>query len=565
MYQVLYRKWRPQVFSDVVGQEHITKTLMSSVESGRVSHAYLFTGSRGTGKTSCAKILAKAVNCEHPVGGNPCNECASCKGIDNGSIVDVVEIDAASNNGVDNIRDLREETNYMPSQVNYRVYIIDEVHMLSTGAFNALLKTLEEPPEHVKFILATTEVHKLPATILSRCQRFDFKRIAPEYIVERLKFVASQENISLTDDGAMLIARISDGGMRDALSLLDRCASYNETVDEALVSRASGIAGKEHIYALTDAIRTHDCQKALNILNELYSNSCDMERMFSELLSHLRDMMICLTVPNYKSLILNSESEIAKIKAQADSFTLETVLSCMDTVNASIANIKRGVSKKTEAEMAVIKLTSPRLQNDNTAILRRISELESAFRSGKFIADAKPAPAEAVSEPKTPEIIKEEIKDESPVPVFEEEEIKAPEISEETPEESEKVSEVPESNDKESLLNWSEAREIIESKNPMIASFINKSKAVVNGDILEIHDANPILGNFIKDKDNYSVISDAVASVTGKNYVIRLVGEVIAPQAEIPVNRQSSAEPEESPLEALINKAKGLNIEIKEQ
>ena len=230
MYQVLYRKWRPQVFTDVYGQEHITKTLMNAVDTGRVSHAYLFTGSRGTGKTTCAKILAKAVNCEHPVNGNPCNECASCRGIDDGSVVDVVEIDAASNNGVDNIRDLREETNYMPSSVKYRVYIIDEVHMLSTGAFNALLKTLEEPPEHVKFILATTEVHKLPSTILSRCQRFDFKRISPEDISSRLKYVAKQENIDLTDEGAMLIARVSDGGMRDALSLLDRCASYGKKI-----------------------------------------------------------------------------------------------------------------------------------------------------------------------------------------------------------------------------------------------------------------------------------------------------------------------------------------------
>ncbi len=247
MYQVLYRKWRPQTFADVVGQPHVTASLTGAVQSGRLSHAYLFTGSRGTGKTSCAKILAKAVNCERPVDGNPCNACDTCRGIDSGSILDVIEIDAASNNGVDNIRDLREEANYTPTHAKYRVYIIDEVHMLSTGAFNALLKTLEEPPEHVKFILATTEVHKLPSTILSRCQRFDFKRIEPQDIADRLKFVAVQENISLTDDGAMLIARVSDGAMRDALSLLDRCAAYGEAITETVVSDAAGLAGRERL------------------------------------------------------------------------------------------------------------------------------------------------------------------------------------------------------------------------------------------------------------------------------------------------------------------------------
>ena len=244
-YQALYRKWRPQVFADVVGQEHVTRTLMNEVRTGRHSHAYLFTGSRGTGKTTCAKIFAKAVNCEHPVNGDPCNCCETCKGIDNGSILDVVEIDAASNNGVDNIREIRDEANFTPVGGKYRVYIIDEVHMLSTGAFNALLKTLEEPPEHVKFVLATTEVHKLPATILSRCQRFDFHRISPEDIAARLNYVAKEEHLDLTPGAANLIARLADGALRDALSILDQCIGQGTSIDEATVNAVVGLAGRD--------------------------------------------------------------------------------------------------------------------------------------------------------------------------------------------------------------------------------------------------------------------------------------------------------------------------------
>ena len=276
MYRAFYRKYRPSTFTSVVGQEHITKTLENAVKSGKTSHAYLFTGSRGTGKTSCAKILSKAVNCLNPVDGNPCNECEICRGIDNGSILDIIEIDAASNNGVDNIRDLREEANFTPANAKFRVYIIDEVHMLSIGAFNALLKTLEEPPAHVIFILATTEVHKLPSTILSRCQRFDFKRIEPEAIAERLKEVALKENLTLADDGAMLIARIADGAMRDALSLLDRCSSVEGVIDSTAVAKSAGLAGREYIFELCDSIIEKNPAKALEIVDKLYNDSCDM-------------------------------------------------------------------------------------------------------------------------------------------------------------------------------------------------------------------------------------------------------------------------------------------------
>ena len=332
MYQVLYRKWRPQVFSDVAGQPHVTDTLRRELQEGRLSHAYLFTGSRGTGKTTCAKILAKAVNC-CTCDGNPCNECEICKGIDSGSILDVIEIDAASNNGVDNIRDLREEANFTPVAAKYRVYIIDEVHMLSIGAFNALLKTLEEPPSYVLFILATTEVHKLPATILSRCQRFDFRRIPPEDIAARLEYVAGQEGMELAHDAALLIARIADGALRDALSLLDQCAGRSkqitvEIVSEAAVSQAAAISmSSPRLSARRIAPGAHPARRAA-------SGSCDMERLCGDLIDHFRNLMIAKTVPTLGELIICTEGELQQIQVEAEGFSMEAILSALDLLQA---------------------------------------------------------------------------------------------------------------------------------------------------------------------------------------------------------------------------------------
>ena len=565
MYQVLYRKWRPQVFTDVYGQEHITETLMNAVDTGRVSHAYLFTGSRGTGKTTCAKILAKAVNCEHPVNGNPCNECASCRGIDDGSVVDVVEIDAASNNGVDNIRDLREETNYMPSSVKYRVYIIDEVHMLSTGAFNALLKTLEEPPEHVKFILATTEVHKLPSTILSRCQRFDFKRISPEDISRRLKYVAEQEKIDLTDEGAMLIARVADGGMRDALSLLDRCASYGKTITEELASDAAGIAGKEHIYALVDAMRDRDCSAALETLNKLYENSCDMERLFSELISHFRNMMITLTVPTYKDLILASDAEAEKIKAQAQSLTLATVLSAMETLNNAIFELKKGDNKKITAEMVMIKLCTPELMSDNAALLRRISELEKKINSDNITVKsaqestrenpfAAPRNATETAHKAYPEVKEEKTEVHETVrteiPVSQQTEISksaspAPTVADES----------------KPFMKWSDVLDIVQKSDPMIMSFLNNSTAYINDGFMCIKPANPILQQFITKKEHSEIVLNAIKEVTGQELKITLFTD----DRPKPTEKKAESTSNMSPLDSLFERAKKHDIQIIEQ
>lgn len=386
MYRALYRKWRPQTFSDVVGQQHITRTLENELIAGKLAHAYLFTGSRGTGKTSCAKILAKAVNCENPVNGNPCNECDICRGIDSGAITDVLEIDAASNNGVDNIRDLREEANYTPVRAKFRVYIIDEVHMLSTGAFNALLKTLEEPPEHVKFILATTEVHKLPATILSRCQRFDFKRIEPEDIANRIDTVAAGEGFTVQRDAAMLIARVADGALRDALSLLDQCAGQSDNISAELVGNVAGLTGRTHLFELADCIRSQDCARALTVINELHNASCDMERLCTQLIDHYRNLMIIRSVKNSAKLIICTAAELERLEEQANGYTLENILYILNILESAAADLRRGANGRVETEMAFVKLCSPNTDTSTAALLKRIAALEASLRSGVTVA-----------------------------------------------------------------------------------------------------------------------------------------------------------------------------------
>ena len=322
MYQVLYRKWRPKVFSDVVGQPQVTVTLRNELKAGRVSHAYLFTGSRGTGKTTCAKILAKAVNCLNPKDGDPCGKCEICCGIDNGSVLDVSEIDAASNNGVDSIRELREEVNFTPAVAAYRVYIIDEVHMLSAGAFNALLKTLEEPPAHVIFILATTELHKVPATILSRCQRLDFHRIAPETMADRLQYIGEQEGAQIEQEAALMIARLSDGALRDALSLLDQCIGRSKKVTPEIVSDSAGLSGEEYRVQITDAIAQQDTATLLTIVDELHRSSKDMVRLTGELIAHFRNIMLYKTMKNPRGLIIAGAEEQEQIERQAHLFSL---------------------------------------------------------------------------------------------------------------------------------------------------------------------------------------------------------------------------------------------------
>lgn len=357
MYQALYRKWRPQSFSDVVGQPAITETIKTQVESGRLSHAYIFAGSRGTGKTTCAKILAKAANCENPIHGNPCNECASCRGISQDSITDVVEIDAASNNGVDYVRDLRDEAIYSPATAKKRVYIIDEVHMFSNSAFNALLKILEEPPEHVIFILATTELHKVPATILSRCQRFTFKRITAEDICERILFIARSENVSIDGEAAEFIARLADGGMRDALSIFDQCVSYGEkNITMDTVQDVVGLAGSSAILSLIDAIYTHDVKTALIILSDIYNAGRDLVSVLGELSGYLRDLLVCKTAPNSEITRVNSIHDEKTFKKQLDAFDVKWLIFLIEGIQDTLTKMGASTNKRIHAELCIIKL-----------------------------------------------------------------------------------------------------------------------------------------------------------------------------------------------------------------
>lgn len=404
MYQALYRKWRPQTFDEVVGQEHVTATLKNEVAAGKFSHAYLFTGSRGTGKTTCSKIVAKAVNCEHPVDGNPCNECAACRGIDDGSVLDVVEIDAASNNGVDNIRQLREEAYFLPASVRYRVYILDECHMLSPGAVNALLKILEEPPAHVIFILATTEIHKVLPTILSRCQRFDFKRIKSRTIADRLLYVAGQEGLSLADDAALLIARLSDGGMRDALSLLDLCASYGKEITVSTVTEAAGLAGQSHLFDLADAVNGRDPSRALAVIGRLGENSIDFSRLCEQLVGHYRDLMIVKTVREPDDLVQSTPEDLERLRAQAKDLPLARILYSLDLLGETLGRLSRTAFKRTELEMAVVRLCDERMGGGLEGLSQRVEKLERAVRAGVPARAPEPdAPQDRTQAPKPPE------------------------------------------------------------------------------------------------------------------------------------------------------------------
>ena len=388
-YQALYRKYRPQTFDDVSGQMAVTQTLKTQLQSGRMSHAYLFTGSRGTGKTSCAKILAKAVNCLHPENGNPCNVCSACRAIDDGSCMDVLEIDAASNNGVDNVRDLRDDAIYTPSQVKMRVYIIDEVHMLSISAFNALLKIIEEPPEHLLFILATTELHKVPATILSRCQRFSFRRISQEDIAARLQYVAYQENIDLDDSAARVLARLADGGMRDGLSLLDQCASATQgELTAERVYQCLGIAGEQKCGELMGYIAAHDTKKALELFNRLYTEGKDLSAMLDEMACLTRDLLVLKTAGNAGITMLSgvaSDREVLELTKQLSSGELVRM---MNLLQETMQGFTRSASRRMDAELCILELCQPELSMDAKAINARITRIEEQLRTGAFVVAA---------------------------------------------------------------------------------------------------------------------------------------------------------------------------------
>ena len=427
-YQALYRKYRPQTFDDVSGQLAVTQTLKTQLISGRMSHAYLFTGSRGTGKTSCAKILAKAVNCLHPDNGNPCNCCEACRAIDSGSCMDVLEIDAASNNGVDNVRDLRDDAIYTPSQVKMRVYIIDEVHMLSISAFNALLKIIEEPPEHLLFILATTELHKVPATILSRCQRFAFRRISQEDIAARLQYVAYQENIDLDDGAARVLARLADGGMRDGLSLLDQCASA--TTGELTAERVYaclGIAGEQKCGELMGYIAAHDTKSALTLFNRLYTEGKDLGALLDEMACLTRELLVLKTAGNAGITMLSGVASDQEALALTKALGSGELVRIMERIQATLASFTRSASRRMDAELCIVELCQPELSLDVQSVNARLTRLEEQLKSGAFVPakpkrlveepqeERPPFPDEADIPPEPGQDCAEPIRDDTPV------------------------------------------------------------------------------------------------------------------------------------------------------
>ena len=406
MYQALYRKWRPKTFADVIGQEHITETLRRQVAEGRTSHAYLFTGTRGTGKTTCAKILAKAVNCEAPVDGDPCGKCPSCLGIDSGSFLDVLELDAASNNGVDQVRALRDEAVYSPANVKKRVYIVDEVHMLSTAAFNALLKILEEPPEHLMFILATTELHKVPATILSRCQRFSFRRIRPEDVARRLRYVAEQEKIDLRPDGAEVLSRLADGALRDGLSLLDQCAAAGGTIDAAAVLEVLGLAGNLQTAKLMELILARDAQGALLLLDELYKGGKDMGAVLSELSTLTRDLLLQKTAPKGGAALLSGGFDAAALDRLGKGVPASRFLHLASTLQKASAELYASVNRRLDTELCLLRLCDESLSGDLTALEARVRRLEDnqSARAELRPVPSPPVQASAPSREKAPAV-----------------------------------------------------------------------------------------------------------------------------------------------------------------
>lgn len=575
MYQVLYRKYRPRVFADVYGQDHVTSTLKNEIKEGRISHAYLFTGSRGTGKTTCAKILAKAVNCPNAVDGEPCNTCEICKGLDSGTIYDVVEIDAASNNGVDNIRDLREEVNYTPTRGKYRVYIIDEVHMLSTGAFNALLKTLEEPPAHVIFILATTEVHKLPATILSRCQRFDFKRIQPETMAVRLQQVAGLEGMELAPDAATLIARIADGALRDGLSILDQCAGRSKQITARLVSEVAGLAGREALYRLSDAVLARDSSAAVEELAQLHENSYDMERLCVEMINHFRNFMMVKTVKKSRELIICTDDEYKHIEASAGQFTLAQILRGLDLFQSTLVKIKGGATPRIEMEMAFIRLCEPKLETDSDAINQRLSALERAVQNGVPAAPVKtvqspapaahPAPAQPTVPP-TPQptpAAAAPVPEPEPVPATAAEPVSAPvpepaPVQPEPPVPPEPAAAAPSpapaaDSEQQLFMQWADLMEILHRTDIALFGVLSGSQGYTRGEFFLIDSPNPTIKEFIKISTHAKAIRAALHELTGHNYKLGLFKKKSTEQA-----------PRRDPLEDLLSKARENHIQIEE-
>ena len=529
MYQALYRKWRPKDFDSVVGQEHITRTLKNEVAAGKFSHAYLFTGSRGTGKTTCSKIVAKAVNCLHPKDGNPCNECDNCKGIDNGSILDVVEIDAASNNGVDNIRELREEALFMPAVAKYRVYILDECHMLSPGAVNALLKILEEPPEHVIFILATTEIHKVLPTILSRCQRFDFKRIKSHIIADRLLYVARQEQTELSEDAAMLIARLSDGGMRDALSLLDLCISHGNAITVQSVTECVGLGSQDLLFSLADAINSCQPGKALEAIDALSENSIDFTRLCEQLIQHYRNLMLIKAAKSPEDFIMAVPEDLERMEEQGKFISMNRILFILEQLQDTMGRLARTAFKRAELEMAAVRLSDENAMEGLAAVLERLDKLERQIRSGSF-----PGPV-PVSPPPS--------KDNAQAPV--------PSVSVSPQKSSSQVQTVV------PFPDWPQALEELKKRNGALYGAMMESKAYIKGDMMLVECENELFRTLLRTSPTAKEsLRDAIMAITGRKFNL---GPYNPKKYKL---AQAEEAQTENPLDEMLKRAQELNVPV---
>lgn len=559
MYRVLYRKWRPAVFTDVSGQEHITSTLQNEVSSGRLNHAYLFTGSRGTGKTTCAKILAKAVNCLNPQNGNPCGECEICKGIDDGSILDIVEMDAASNRKIDDIRQIIDEVQFKPAKCKYRVYIVDEVHMLTTEAFNALLKTLEEPPEHVIFILATTEVHKLPQTIRSRCQRFDFHRIPPKAIADRVEYVVSQENAEITESAALMLASVADGALRDALSLLDSCLAVSSHIDEEVVRNAAGLVSQTYLFELATAIISKNPTRSLEIIDRLYSESKDMARLCDELVEHFRALMLIKTIKNPRDILIMSDDEFEQAVTQSDYLSLADIVFYMDVLSRAYQRMGRGTGDRTELEMALVKLSATELDGTVEALTARVTALEKAVKRGITVNYAQPAQqsvqAEATQSASVPNTQTEV---EEPFAKPEPEHKKAP-VAKPAPE-VKSVAQRASVNLDELYDNavpfarWVEVVDSLKSVSRSIAAAFAGSTAYESGNYLLIDTNNELAFDLLRQNGRRTEIKQTLLELTGKNYSLG------------PYKRSTPKKVEKTdPLNSLVQSLEGSGVEITQE
>ena len=523
MYRALYRKWRPVDFDDVWGQDQVTGILKYEVATGKLSHAYLFCGSRGTGKTSSAKILAKAVNCLSPRDGNPCNECEVCRSIDAGTATDVIEMDAASNTGVDDVRDIRDAIVYTPAEMKYRVYIIDEVHMMTGSAFNALLKTLEEPPSHVIFILATTELHKLPATIVSRCQRFDFRRISTPVLSRRLMHIAGHEGIDLTDGGARMLSRLAIGGMRDAISLLELCAGMKVKIDEALVSAVCGGGDREATYKLIEAIAARRYSEIYATIHELVMSSRDLTVFWRDLIDGYRDMMVAKTAESAAEYLDLTDAEAERLRTLAGGFSMEQLIYHSHVLEDVLARVQRtGTLTRAAAELALTRLCDPRLSTDEESLLARIADLETRLamvQSGAVAPTAPVAPAPAAPAPATPPAPMTEKPKEapampvSPAPPTTTEGAEAPP----TPK-AEAPAPPPSAGDTSAFrpfLGWQEVIETVGERNPAFAAPLSNSRAAITPEgQLTVRLENPFYLTLLN-RDSAKAIIRAVAATVG--------------------------------------------------